>query len=205
ERRERAAEQVLAEIIAQQSEVPCILIGFSWAGILAYETAWQMISTAKFPLILILLDSLAPVRRFGLTEGSLHFVRYLPRRTLRLGLKGWLRLFKNVMNFSEPEPRSTTVERHFSDLVLQYGAPQVPWLDIHLIRMDEAVWRKKVGPLSEVSLLWRDYGWHRISTGKVYVYQVRCQEHSDMLREPNCKDVAGLIRKVASTLESPNP
>ena len=202
---ERAAEQVLAEIIAQQSEGPCILIGFSWAGILAYETAWQMISTAKFPLILILLDSLAPVRRFGLTERSQHFVRYLPRRTLRLGLKGWLRLFKNVMNFSEPEPRSTTVERHFSDLVLQYGAPQVPWLDIHLIRMDEAVWRKKVGPLSEVSLLWRDYGWHRISTGKVYVYQVRCQEHSDMLREPNCKDVAGLIRKVASTLESPNP
>ena len=88
---EDAATEIVKRLKRIQSVDSIALIGYSWAGTLAFEVARQLVEQGANPPFVGIIGTEAPLRRVGLFGKILHFLKYFP---------GWMR---NIM--SDPEER----------------------------------------------------------------------------------------------------
>ena len=105
---EQAAADTVATITKHRPQGPWILVGWSWAGTLAYETAVQLHAQTGVRPVVIMIDALAPLTHFTTTERTVHFVRRFPPWFLRswLGAR-LLRCARHVIVRLPPETRAS--------------------------------------------------------------------------------------------------
>lgn len=144
---QQAAGEVLDSIINFSGEAPGILLGYSWAGILAYEVAVQCRRKFNTLPLVILVDTVAPVPRFHQTDILLHILRSTPGWAIRTGPRGWIRTLKRFfIPCAPPSPPAQEVEArtdkpildHFLRLTDSFKATEEPQLKVHLIRATAA-------------------------------------------------------------------
>jgi thioesterase domain-containing protein len=198
---QQAAGEVLDSIINFSGEAPGILLGYSWAGILAYEVAVQCRQKFNTLPLVILVDTVAPVPYVRPFEWLVHLLQVVPRWTMRVGLSGWAssirrRLFnKSKPLNSEPGPFSSQAKKtiqHVLKLADAYRATQEPQVVIHLLRAT-AAWRG-ITPLDkDIQKSWKDYGWRRTSGAKIHIHRFSCGSHFELLRAPKTEVLAETI------------
>lgn len=199
-----AATEVLDAIIERQGEPPRVLLGYSWAGILAYEVAVQCARRSDRPPLVILVDAVAPVPQFRSLDILLHLARSVPGWAIRSGPRGWIRSIRRVLGGARLPPSvhqagagtSRPMVDHFLALANNYVAPRAPELDIHLIRATASWAGKTPLDLREVHTLWSDYGWGRATGARVRVHRIRCRSHKALLQEPLNAAVADVLVRI---------
>jgi hypothetical protein len=176
-------------------------VGFSWGGVLAYETAVRLARESDHAPLVILIESLAPWETFSAYDRVLHALRTLPGWTIRRGLMGWLRRLRRAWQGGrhssaapEPEPElgdgsTQSIERRFLRLAERHAVTPEPRLTIHLIRATVA-W-PPVTPMDDLHKLRGDYCWRQASGGRVCVHRIRGRGRVELLRQPQSRDVAG--------------
>lgn len=75
---EEAATQVVKLIKSLGMKTPPALVGYSWAGLLAFEVARQWIEPGKEVPFVGLIGAGAPLRRVTMLTRALHFLRWAP-------------------------------------------------------------------------------------------------------------------------------
>ena len=201
---QQAARDVLDSIISFSGEAPGILLGYSWAGILAYEVAVQCRRKFNANPLVILIDTVAPLPYVRSFELLMHLLQVVPRWTMRVGPSGWVssikrRLFiKSKPLNSESDPFSSQAKKtveHVLKLADAYRATQEPQIVIHLLRAT-AAWRG-ITPLDkDIQKLWKDYGWRRTSGGKIHIHRLSCDSHFDLLRASKAQVLAEIINGI---------
>jgi len=202
---EKAAAEVLDSIIGQGGKPPKILIGYSWAGILAYEVAVRCCREFNAKPLVIMIDTVAPVPRFHRIDFLLHILRSIPRWAMRTGPRGWIRSLKRILfSNSKPEPKdhktiyrtSKSISDHFLGLTDNFQATEEPHLEVHLIRAT-AAWTQTT-PLDTggIQNSKRDYGWQRTSGAKIQIHSIASNNHLDLLRPPKTLVLAETIRGI---------
>lgn len=212
-----SAEETIAElrdaIGRHRPEGPWILLGYSWGGVLAYETAVRLLRETGIVPLVILIESLAPCASFTIIDRILHVLRTLPGWTRQRGARGWLRVLRRTWQRRRASPagmaRSAetnadtlppSLESHFLRLAEHHALTREPRLTIHLIRATEA-W-PPVTPLDDLQKLWGDYCWHKATDAHVHVHHVRGPGRTALLRQPQSRDVAALIATICRSGES---
>jgi thioesterase domain-containing protein len=199
---QQAAGEVLDSIINFSGEAPGILLGYSWAGILAYEVAVQCRRKFNTQPLVILVDTVAPVPRFHQTDILLHILRSTPGWAIRTGPRGWIRTLKRFfIPCAPPSPPAQEVEArtdkpildHFLRLTDSFKATEEPQLKVHLIRATAAWTRQTPLDTGDIQKSWKDYGWRRTSMAKIHIHGIASNSHLDLLRATKTQFLAKII------------
>jgi thioesterase domain-containing protein/acyl carrier protein len=195
---EQMAAELVASIRSHRRDGGWILVGYSMAGMLAYETAIQLhLATGGVPVV-IMIDSLAPLTRFSVAERVVHFLTHLPGWVLGAG---WLRRLRDAKNkllriptkkrdSGSPAARRT---KHFFRLAEQYQPTRDPRVEIDLVRASV----HSMTPLFlDLHYGWEDNGWRRATGSMVRVHSIDAPNRGVLLREPKCREVADVIRAI---------
>lgn len=204
---EQMAAELVAAIRAHRPDGGWILVGYSMAGMLAYETARQLHGeTGRVPVV-IMIDSLAPLTRFSVGERLRHFFVHLPGWLLAAG---WLRRFRDVRSALLGSPAvkrdatSTAARRarHFFRLAEEYRPPGDRRLEIELVRASV----HEMTPLfPDIHYGWKDNGWSKATGCVVRVHALEAENRRALLREPTCREVAALIQTVSLVADDHDP
>lgn len=209
---DQAVSDIRTAIVEHNPEGPWILMGYSWAGVLAYETAIRLIRESKTVPLLIMVETLAPLASFSVLDRMLHLVRTVPGWTLRSGLKGWLRVLRRNWSGERMSPpgssssskrsaSSQSINDHFLRLAEGHTVTREPRLTIHLIR-GTITW-PPVTPMDDIQRLWRDCGWRRASGANVYLHSIEGRGRTELLRQPKSRGLADLIATIIDARFAP--
>lgn len=206
---DHAVADIAAAIRRHRPEGPWILVGFSWAGVLAYETAARLARDSTPPLV-IMIETLAPWTSFSTVDRIRHVLMTVPAWTLHWGLRGWARVVRRGWNRLRASPSPTpprdlspqappSIERHFLTLAERHLVTAEPRLTIHLLRAT-VTWPPTT-PLDDRQKLWDDYCWRRASGATVLVHRIPGRGRVALLRQPHCRNVAALIASLCRSAE----
>ena len=199
------AEEAAAAIRTHRPHGPWILVGYSWAGYLAYETAVQLYVQTGIVPVVIMLDSVAPLSRFSVWDRAWHVLKTAPGWALRAGWSGSIRGVSKLVRRSAVGTRSTDdtaaawVVEHFLRLSDVYVPTREPRLAIHLIRTTPG----RMTPLyRHIQGGWNDWGWQRATGCSVRVHTIRSCNHLQLLKEPVCHEVAAMVKAIGLAADS---
>jgi thioesterase domain-containing protein len=201
---EAVAEQVADSIANHRPGSPRILVGYSWAGLLAYEAALHLFKREQvFPTV-ILIDSTAPLFELRIMERILYFLRQTPGWLLRTRLRGIIRVSRRTLlgktGRGNRVPPAT--EHPLLSIIEKYRARKEPRLEMHLIRASH---RDEMTPLhSDIHVVWRDNGWHRATHSKILKYSLPCN-HLELMHEPMASILAKRVSEISDFAERNSP
>jgi amino acid adenylation domain-containing protein len=207
--RPRSVDQAVSDIrnaiVEHRPEGPWILMGYSWAGVLAYETAIRLFRESDGVPLVIMVETLAPLASFSVFDRMLHLFRTVPGWTLRRGLEGWIRVLKRnwpgghvAPSASSPSRRGSgswqSIHDHFLRLAQLHTVSREPRLTIHLIR-GSVTW-PPVTPMDDMQRLWRDCGWRVASGADVQLHHIQGRGRTELLRQPKSRALAELMATI---------
>ena len=201
---EAVAERVADAIANHRPGSPRILIGYSWAGILAYEVALQLFQREQvFPTVIV-IDSAAPVFEFRRTDRIVHFLRQAPGWLLRTPLTGIIRSFRRAGARISGRGNAVPPElgNPFLAITKQYRARKEPRLRVHLIRASR---KEAMSPLHpDIHDRWPDNGWHRATQATIHRHSFPCS-HLELILEPMASILAKRVSEISDWAECTAP
>jgi amino acid adenylation domain-containing protein len=204
---EAAAEVVRCIRKVQPQGVPS-LVGYSWAGLLAFEVARQLAKTEGILCYMALIGTTAPIQSTNFISRFTHFVRYFPLWILHLTMdreNRWRRLLhwqkmarRTKRTLAEghvlvPEWVSTPIERHMVALMKKYHPLPKSDLAIDLF-CERDSYQNQPHPLDawQTSYL-PDGGWNRWTRKPIHIHWLEGNHHT-ILKPPLVSGLAQSIR-----------
>jgi thioesterase domain-containing protein len=150
---EEAAAEVVRWIRKVQPQGVPFLVGYSWAGLLAFEVARQLAKSEGIHCFTALIGNEAPMRPTNFTSRLTHFVRFFPAWLWNLitdHQERWQRLMRwremawetkrNMAEDRLPEGEwaSSTISRHLIGLMEKYHPQPGSEVTIDLFRDDDS-------------------------------------------------------------------
>ncbi len=217
---EEAAAEVIKCIRQVQPEGAPALLGYSWAGLLAFEVARQIkLATGEAGFTgLIGID--APVPTAGRMTRLVHFARYFPsyfwHRVVQGGENRWkrlghwgnrLRLTKSFVvegNLPVRESAPSPISQHFFELRMNYVPTGKADLELHLFREQDSF-----SPLVHPVHAWhtdnlQDAGWNHWTARPNPVHWVP-GNHYTIIQEPFVRELAKSVRQAMDSSISKSP
>ena len=129
---EDAATEIVKRLKRVQSVDSIALIGYSWAGTLAFEVARQMVEQGSNPPFVGIIGTGAPLRKLGALGKIIHFAKHFPR---------WLRIY-----LRDPEKRRAIPQKIIRKLINRPLVEHAPDLEgwntnpivIHHVKLQES-------------------------------------------------------------------
>ena len=201
------AMKLIAE--AQPHRAP-ILIGYSWAGYLAFEVARQWQARTGVAPFVALVGTPGLRRPTTAAYRAWHFVRWFPAwvfykvregtdRTPRQMVARLFRFFVKdpvveKTEFGQADWASPPIVQHFLDIADKYHPANRQPIEIHLFRETQSQGRIMTHPLeSSRTDQEPDCGWHRWTSGPVRVHWLET-DHDAILHPPEVNNLAGRIQ-----------
>ena len=205
---EAAAAEIVGHIRKLQPQGGPALVGYSWAGLLAFEVARQFAKQEEVVCFTALIGADAPMRPTNLATRLLHFAKsFLPwlwhlimdRENRRRRLSSWREMVrrtgKNLADVRQPMPgwASSPVSRHMIGLVGKYCPPPKSNVAVDLFRERDS-YQPQPHPLHawQTSNL-PDSGWERWTLRQPRVHWVE-GDHDDIIKPPAVSGLAQSIR-----------
>jgi amino acid adenylation domain-containing protein len=209
---EEAAAEVVGWIRKVQPRGVPLLVGYSWAGLLAFEVARQLEKAEGIECFTALIGPTAPMRRTNLIFRLAHFARYFPfwlwdlitDREHRLGrLADWRRMAGRIKpdlaesRLPVEELVTTPISRHLVGLLEKYQPEVGSEVMLNLFRERDA-YRTQAHPLHawQTSHL-QDTGWSRWVRKQPRICWLE-GDHGTILKPPF---VAGLGQAIRSAMD----
>jgi thioesterase domain-containing protein len=207
---EAAAAEVVRLIRSVHPRGCPALVGFSWAGLLAFEVARQLQETEGISGFTCLIGPAVPLRRTNPVHRLSHFVRFFPSwawqiiQDRRNAASRFQKILKRlsiltsqkraVASLDQPEWANSPVSRQLMDLAIAYH-PQVKssvLLNIFREREDFIAQSHPLKP-SDTSYL-PDGGWRRWTRNRPNVHWLDQGKHMLILKKPYVSKLARSIR-----------
>ncbi|PYV67650.1 MAG: hypothetical protein DMG97_26750, partial [Acidobacteria bacterium] len=209
---ENAAAEALSWIRQVQPEGTPALIGYSWAGLLAFEMARRLAHAEGISCFTALIGTCAPMLPTTLAFRLWHFTTAFPQWMCKLmthrghrrrRLSRWLDMAINAKNALSggpwPVPESSPIPRHFYSLAAKYQPAPVHPIQLELFRergergvRGELYCRHPLRPWNTSRL--PDGGWRRWSLLPPRIYWLDC-DHISIVRPPAVSELAKELRK----------
>lgn len=207
---EEAAAEVVRWIRKVQPHAVPSLVGYSWAGLLAFEVARQLAKTEGIQCYTALVGISAPMRPPNFVFRLTHFARYFPPwlwnlitdhkerrkrlmrwRTMTLGIKR--HLADASLPVEEGDWASSPISRHMIGLMERYLPLTKPDISVEVFRERDEI-RYPPHPLR----FWKtdnlpDDGWNRWTRQPNRVHWLD-GDHSTVLKPPLVSNLARAIR-----------
>ncbi len=209
----QSLEEAAAEVVhwirkAQPRGVPSLL-GYSWAGLLAFEVSRQLAETSGIQCFTAMVGTVAPMRPTNFASRFSHFVRYFPswcwnlaadnkhrrRRLLRWKEMIWSakrRLTEGRLPVEELVPASP-ISHHMVGLMEKYHPPAGSNITIDLFREHDS-YQTRPHPLAA----WRtchlpDGGWQHWVHNQPRIHWLK-GDHWSIIKPPLVSSLAESIR-----------
>lgn len=208
---EDAASSLIEHIRAIQPRGAPALVGFSWAGWLAFELARQFFEREGLSCFCAMIGSNAPSRACSRAFRVRHFFSALPAlcrdvmtepRGLTRRLSIWRKIVRARGNAANPDsaPIPTTFERRLREQLTAIGAayrpPSGTRIPICLFR-ELAEYSARRLPLSPGQTDYLpDYGWSYWTSGKIDLHWI-AGNHANVLSYPNVVPLAHALREAS--------
>lgn len=206
---EAAAAEIVGHIRKLQPQGGAALVGYSWAGLLAFEVARQFAKQEEVICFTALIGADAPIRPTNLATRLLHFAKnFLPwlwhlltdRENRGRRLSCWQdmvrRTGKNLADVRQPMPgwASSPISRHMIDLVGKYCPLPKSNVALDLFRERDS-YQPQAHPLHawQTSSL-PDGGWDRWTLRQPRVHWVE-GDHDVIIKPPAVSGLAQSIRR----------
>lgn len=208
---EAAATEAIRFIRTVQPHGAPALVGYSWAGMLAFEIARQLLESEKQICFAVLIGTHAPAPSLNRADRAWHLVRHFPawlgalitdRENRRRRLARWRGMLTGTTHtltrpytekFEMPDWVSSPVSFHMINLMNDYRPQSRPDLCIEVIReLDE--YRPPLHPLhpEQISSL-SDAGWKHWTRRPNHVHWLP-GNHVTILQPPLVEELARTIR-----------
>jgi thioesterase domain-containing protein/acyl carrier protein len=206
---EEAAADVVRWIRKAQPTGAPALLGYSWAGLLAFEVARQLAEADGVQCFTAMVGTIAPMRSTNRTSRAWHFARYFPpwlwnlatddqRRGTRL--LRWREMAqatkKNLAEAQLPvdEWVTSSISRHMVGLMEKYHPPARSEVMMDLFRERDS-YNARAHPLQA----WRtchlpDAGWHHWVHKQPRIHWLE-GDHWSVIKPPLASSLAKAIRK----------
>jgi amino acid adenylation domain-containing protein len=211
---ENAAAETLRWIRQIQPDGPPALIGYSWAGLLAFEMARQLAHAEGASCFTALIGTCAPTLPTTLVSRLWHFTTAFPQWTWKLmthrghrrrRLSRWLDMAINAKNALSgaplplplplPEWASSPISRHLYILADKYQPAPIHPVQVEFFRERGALYSWNYHPLHPWDTSWLpDGGWSRWSLLPPRVYWLD-GDHKSILKSPAVSGLARELRK----------
>ncbi len=204
---EAAAEEAAGFIRKIQPQSAPALVGFSWAGQLAFAVSEYLARKENLHCFTVLIGTEAPKRPVGTIQRSVHFVRYLPqcawdlardsarrRRLVNLLRKpSKINPPANGHDSDIPDWAATPITRHLYSLSQKYCPTSRPDVALEILR-ERADYSPHPHPNRPLDTNYLpDGGWSRWTKGEVRVHWID-GDHFSILQPPLVTDLARAIR-----------
>ena len=208
---EAAAAAVLPWLRRLQPTGPLCLAGHSWGGLLAFETARQVMAAEGKPPFVALLDSVPPQRSVGFARRIRHCMRWLPVATWyalkeQQKRRGRIRRLANMTRHLSqpgrgnaddapplPDWLNTPLAREHYGLMSRYQPKTMAGMAVDFFRAQRAH-PPCPHPFDPEDTRWEeDAGWHHW-TGQKTRLHFTTGDHVDMLKPPNVSMLAAELR-----------
>jgi amino acid adenylation domain-containing protein len=207
---EKAAEEGVRWIRQVQPHGTPALVGYSWAGLLAFEIARQLAHAEGISCFTALIGTGAPILPTTLGSRFWHVTATFPQWTWKLmthqgyrrrRLSRWLDMAINTKNALSGAPlpvpawASTPISRHFYAVAVKYQPAPVHPVQVDLFRELEEPYLYSRHPLQPWNTRWLpDGGWSRWSLLPPRVYWLD-GNHESILKPPAVSEFAKELRK----------
>jgi thioesterase domain-containing protein len=217
---EAAAAEVIRLIRKIQPHGAPALVGYSWAGLLAFEVARQLAKSEGIQCYTALIGTTAPMRPTNLFSRLTHFARYLPpwlwhlatdAENRRQRLLRWREMLRGThQNLAEAHlpveemvPSPTLVSQHMLGLMEKYQPALGAGLTIHIFRERDS-YKVQAHPLHawQTSHL-PDGGWRRWTGRQPLIYWLD-GDHWTIVKPPIVASLAQAIRAAMDQFLKPS-
>lgn len=205
---EEAAANVVYWIRKAQPKGAPALLGYSWAGLLAFEVARQLAETDGTKCFTAMIGTIAPMRPTKTTDRMKHFARYFPPWLWNLTTddqRRWKRVLrwremaqatkKNLTEARLPmdEWATSSISHHLIGLMEKYHPPSGSGVVMDLFRERDS-YSTRAHPLQA----WRtchlpDAGWHHWVHDAPRVHWLE-GDHWSVIKPPLAPSLAQAIR-----------
>jgi amino acid adenylation domain-containing protein len=205
---ESAASEMVRCIRKIQPRGTPLLVGYSWAGLLAFEVARQFKQTEGIDCFTALIGPDAPMRPTNLILRGLHFIRYFPLWLWRQGglakigqrLRHWRGIARSTQqNFMKPQVvipgwAESPVSQHHIGLVNNYEPLTSPNIAVDIFR-EQDEYQAQANPLQA----WQtkhlaDGGWDRWTGKRNRIHWVP-GDHWNVIKPPAVTSLAKALRQ----------
>lgn len=210
----RSIEEAAAEVMGwirnfQPQGVPA-LVGYSWAGLLAFEVARQFQETEGISCFTALVGTNAPIARTHPVSRVAHLARHMPNHlwdlminvsgSRRQRLKRWIKmthgLKQYVLNGDQPmrELIQSPISLHLLGLLEKYSPPPKSGKAMDLFR-EHQVYTTRVHPIyGRHDEHLPDAGWNHWTQNKNRIHWV-AGDHETCIQPPFVSGLAQSLRK----------
>ncbi len=209
---EAAAAEVVRIIRKIQPQGAPALVGYSWAGLLAFEVARQLEQAEKIHCFTALIGPDAPLRPTNPVSRLMHFVRYFPSWVWRLAreresrmqrLRRWREMARSSqqvlaeVNLDIPGWADSPISRHLLGLVKNYHPATKYKMSVDIFRE-----RDEYRILGHPLQAWQtahlpDGGWSRWMCNPPRIHWLR-GDHENIINPPM---VAGLAQSIRAAMD----
>ncbi len=202
---EEAATKIVLHLQELDLKKPPALIGYSWAGWLAFEVARQWIELGNESPFVGLLGTESPLRKVKLSERVIHFFRWVPHRLMHLfdGNGFGTNLVKTLKGLKEegivrdalevPEGILSPIMKRHIELAVGYSPKVCPTMVLDLFRETQE-FKKEAPPLDPTFNRHKpDDGWGRLVGTPPRIHWVD-SDHDNLLRAPAVYELAIKVR-----------
>ncbi len=204
---EAAAAEVVRWIRKVQPHGAPALVGYSWAGLLAFEVARQMSDAGGIRCCTVLIGTPAPVRPANFFFRIVHFSRYFPtwlwhlvtdRQNRRQRLLRWREMARgmeqSLVQAHLPLGGPSTLARHMIGLMEKYRPLSIPDLAVEVFR-ERDEYSSRPHPLRAwLTPHLSDGGWNRWTRRPNHIHWL-AGDHDSILRQPVVADLAQTLRR----------
>lgn len=205
---EAAATEVVRWIRTVQPQGAPALVGYSWAGLLAFEVAAQLAQADGVGCFTALIGPDTPVRQTTLASRITHFVRYFPpwlwglvrdHLDFTCRLRRWWEMAHGtrqnpvVAHLTPPEWATSPISRHLIGLIAPYRPQPTGKMSVNLFREYDG-YESQAHPFQP----WRtnhlpDRGWHLWTRSATRIHWLP-GDHLTILKPPIVASLAQAIR-----------
>ena len=207
---EEAASQIITQLLKLNLKTPPALVGYSWAGWLAFEVGRQWIELGHESPFIALLGTESPLLKVNLASRIIHFIRWAPNRFFRLfdGNKFGANFMKILKRLKEegivryalevPEGILSPIMKRHIELVLIYSPTVCLPMELDLFRETQEL-KKEAPPLEPAFTRHKpDDGWGRLVGLPPRIHWVD-SDHDNLLRPPAVNQLAVELRSAMDT------
>ena len=173
------------------------LVGYSWAGLLAFEAARQLLNTEGIKCYTALIGADAPLRPTNFISRSIHFARYFPRwlwDTITNPQHRWRRLTRwpemargikqSLFQARWPMVAPSPISRHMMELLENYRPLPKSDLSVWVFRERDEDYYSRPHPLHNwLTPQLPDAGWNYWTRRPNHIYWL-AGDHNTILKQP---------------------
>ena len=208
---EEAASEVLRCIRKIQPHGALVVVGYSWAGLLAFEVTRQLAKTGEVQCYTALIGTMAPLRPPNFISRLAHFFQYFPgwlwnlitdHKHRRQRLMRWREMARDTkqnlaqarLPVEEWEWLSSPFSRHMINLMEKYRPFPISDISVELFRERDG-FRPKPHPLQVWQIHHRpDGGWNLWTKRRNRIHWFAA-DHETIIKQPAVSEVAQTLRQ----------